>query len=285
MAWAVVLLRFAEYGAAAGLFGASLLLLLNPLGEEAPAGTERLLTGGASILAMAAPLHVLAQTALLAGSLSAALGADALGAVFSQMAFGKASIVRMVFALLAVGAGVALSGRARWRVSLALGAGCGASFAWMGHGAAGGWLHLAADIVHLLAAMGWIGALAAFCLALRRSPPAQLHRALRDFSGLGSVLVALLVFSGLINNAILVGWDIGKALSTPYGQILAAKLGLFALMLCLAAANRWRLTPALGSNVPAAMAGLRRSIALETALGFGVVALVAWLGTLPPVLE
>src|SRR3546814_8278467 len=34
---------------------------------------------------------------------------------------------------------------------------------------------------------------------------------------------------------------------SPYGQLLLAKLALFALMLALAAANRWRLTPALAA--------------------------------------
>src|SRR3546814_18326855 len=51
-----------------------------------------------------------------------------------------------------------------------LGAGALASLAWSSHGAASegalGWLHLASDIMHLLAASAWIGALAAFVLIL-----------------------------------------------------------------------------------------------------------------------
>jgi putative copper resistance protein D len=59
-------------------------------------------------------------------------------------------------------------------------------------------------------------------------------------------------------------------------------------MLGLAAANRFRLTPALAmvldepSRQRKALADLRRSIALETAAALGVVALVAWFGTLAP---
>ena len=62
-------------------------------------------------------------------------------------------------------------------------------------------------------------------------------------------------------------------------------------MLGLAAANRYRLTPALNRGLNTrlgqdkALADLRRSLAIETALGLGVLALVAWFGTLPPPME
>src|SRR3546814_8655355 len=54
--------------------------------------------------------------------------------------------------------------------------------------------------------------------------------------------------TGLINSQMIVGAEnLGRSLSSPYGQLLLAKLALFALMLALAAANRWRLTPALAA--------------------------------------
>ncbi len=56
-------------------------------------------------------------------------------------------------------------------------------------------------------------------------------------------------------------------------------------MLGCAAVNRFRLTPRLagkGRSAPDALATLRRSIALESLLALLVIALVAWLGTLPP---
>lgn len=136
----------------------------------------------------------------------------------------------------------------------------------------------------------------AFCFLLRRRPPTPdldhaLHCALRGFAGVGSVLVAVLVASGLVNSWFLVGpTRIPDLWTTPYGQLLSLKLGLFAGMLLLAAVNRFRLTPALaaavngpGRSTHAALKSLRRSLMVETALAGLVVGLVAWLGTLAPV--
>jgi putative copper resistance protein D len=91
-----------------------------------------------------------------------------------------------------------------------------------------------------------------------------------------------------VNSWFLVGPDhLASLFTTPYGQVLLVKLLLFAAMLGLAGLNRFRLTPALGQALDAggasALASLQRSLALETAAAFLVLALVAWLGTLPPV--
>jgi putative copper resistance protein D len=170
-----------------------------------------------------------------------------------------------------------------------------ASFGWMGHGAAtagaAGGYHLAADIVHALTAAVWVGALVAFVFLLRGGAElATLHRALRRFSRIGVPLVAALVLSGLVNAWFLVGLDgIARLTTTPYGQLLLAKLAMVAAMLVLAAANRNRHTPAIESEIagvaadPANLARLRRSIVLETALGLAVLAAVAWFGTLQPI--
>ena len=116
-----------------------------------------------------------------------------------------------------------------------------------------------------------------------------LHRALHGFSGVGTAVVAVLLATGAINGWFLVGLDHLNGLwTTAYGRLLSLKLVLFVVMLGLAAANRFHLTPALGRGLGAqdsegaALAHLRRSVILETALGFGVLALVAWFGTLAP---
>ena len=78
-------------------------------------------------------------------------------------------------------------------------------------------------------------------------------------------------------------WGFGE-----YVQLLALKLALFAVMLGLAATNRFRLTPALSRDLDAgvvpleALRALRRSIAIEAGLAASVLAIVAWLGTLVP---
>jgi copper resistance protein D len=296
MSEAIIALRFIQFGGAAILFGSALFFLYGPLLKqiEAPHWTRRLLIWAASALIVATLLNFVLQLVGLAGSIPAAMEPSAWHTALLEMNFGKSSIFRFAFALLALWAIFSVpAGRRLWWICAGLGAATCASFAWMGHGAAtegmGGWIHLGADIMHCLAAAGWIGALVVFCLALRLNPLpniSRLHAALAAFSGVGSVFVAATILTGLVNTGFLVGWDLVRALSTPYGDVLAAKLALFGLMLALAAANRYRHAPALAGTLasPAlALINLRRSIGLETVAAFGVLALVSWLGTLPPV--
>jgi putative copper export protein len=118
----------------------------------------------------------------------------------------------------------------------------------------------------------------------------QMNFGLSSISGVGSTAVALIMLTGLVNSWFLVGpGRLADIWTTPYGQVLLAKLVVFAGMLGLAASNRYRLTPALGGALGAgispldSLSALRRSIVLETAAAFVVLGLVAWLGTLPPV--
>jgi len=72
-----------------------------------------------------------------------------------------------------------------------------------------------------------------------------------------------------------------------YSQVLAGKIGLFALMLALAAANRYWLTPKLQSAIGTAgptsesIQALKATIIFETVLAILVLAAVGWLGSLP----
>lgn len=215
------------------------------------------------------------------------------------MDFGKSSLIRAGLALLAFFATMVVPVSKRlWWISATLGGAICATFAWMGHGAATegkfGILHLAGDIAHILAAAGWIGALVIFCMVLVRPSPDLLAPnaicvSLASFSGVGTALVTIIIASGLINSAFLVGWNIQRIVSTTYGQVLIAKLLLFALMLALAARNRFRHTPTLANalqNVAPChrpLADLRRSVLTETCVAAAVLALVAWLGMLEPV--
>ncbi len=208
----------------------------------------------------------------------------------------------LVRALAALAALVVLTLRPGWRAPAALGAVAMASLAWMGHGpsseGAARWVHLFADIAHVLAAGVWLGALPMFAGLLweaRRQPAAvaePLFRVLHGFGGVGAASVAVIVASGLVNTWFLVGPPgIARLFTTLYGGLLTAKLVLFAGMLALAATHRFRLTPALGAalgegrDLPAALARLRRSVALETVLGLAVLFVVGWLGVLAPIAD
>lgn len=303
---AVIVLRLLQFSGAMVLFGSSLFLLYalprNGVGSAPQLSWPRpLLAWAAGGLLVTSALGLLAHTSILAGSVSEGLRLESLSAVMTTMSMGPSTAVRAsaaAFVLLVLA--LRRSDTASWWACAVAGAVVNASFAWMGHGAAtegaAGLLHLAGDILHTLAAGVWIGALVAFLLLLRpRAHSAELdavlHKALQGFSGVGSALVAVLVASGLVNSWFLVGPSrIAGLWTTPYGQLLSLKLALFAAMLALAAVNRFRLTPALGATVAEngcssakALAALRRSLILETALAVLVLGLVAWLGTLAPV--
>jgi putative copper resistance protein D len=287
------------------LFGSSLFFLyaLPPAGPGSARGLgwarPLLLASGATIL-VAAVLGLLAQTIVLAGSVHDGLQPDALGAAVTGMSFGKSSLARVVTAGLFMGAFLLTKpGRPGWWTAAIAGGAICASFAWMGHGAATkgavGLLHLSSDIAHTLAASIWIGALVVFLILLatdRRQAGANrqaLHRALHGFSGLGSALVAVLLATGLVNSWFVFGLaGVSRLWTSAYGQLLTLKLALFAVMLGLAAANRFHLTPRLGAALGRpttagdAVAALRKSLAWETGISIAVLGLVAWFGTLAP---
>lgn len=301
---AVIVLRLMQYAGAMVLMGSSLFFVYAlPASGDGSAAEARwarpLLIGAGLLVAVAAIFGIGAQSSVLAGSISDGLKTETLTAVVAGMNLGKAAVVRASVAILAVFGLLFLKpGRPAWIIAALLGAIATASLAWMGHGAATegplGRLHLGSDVLHALAAAVWIGALTGFfgLLAVASTTPATsqaLHRALHGFSGIGSALVAVLVLTGLINSWVLVGPEhLSNLLTTAYGRLLSLKLIVFLAMLALAAANRFRHTPALGRVLSAdlspdlALRTLRRSVILETALGLAVLALVAWFGTLPP---
>ncbi|WP_370308371.1 copper homeostasis membrane protein CopD [Sphingobium abikonense] len=181
----------------------------------------------------------------------------------------------------------------RVRLSLLPAAVAAATLAWTGHASAtedmAGQVHRAADVAHIWAASAWIGALAILLRSLLTHHPTTANmrhvaRMLSRFAVMGSLIVVSLVLSGAVNAVIIVGLDqLPAMVQARYGLLLTIKLLLFGLMLLLAAANRWWLTPRLeGGNDQQAIGWLRLSLALETSTAVAIVALVAWLGTLDP---
>lgn len=304
---AQVLVRLAQYAGAAILFGSSLFLLygLPRAGPASPASLrwpQILLNSGALVTVSAAALGLLTQTSVMAGSWAEGLKPESLAFVITGTGIGQAGVFRVVAGAAALAILLTLRpGSLVWGLVSAVGAASCASLAWMGHGAAteglGGRVHLVADILHSLAAAAWTGALVAFVLlcwprsAASAEHQRSLHGALHGFAGVGAALVGVIVATGAVNSWFLIGPDRLDGLwTTAYGRLLLAKLGLFAVMLVVAASNRFRLTPALahsldgGASTPhAALTALRRSLILETTAAGAILVLVAWLGTLAPV--
>jgi putative copper resistance protein D len=175
------------------------------------------------------------------------------------------------------------------------------SLAWMGHAAgatgAGANTHLTSDILHIVAAGIWVGGLAPLALFMWRVDGSDHHQhlatsgpVLRRFSNLGVISVAVLFVSGLVNTWFLTN-HLRGLIGTRYGVLLQIKLALFLGMLCIAAANRFRLLPQLveiadpphqPGNV-VTLRQLRRNTGVEIALGLAVLYIVGLLGVTPPV--
>lgn len=232
--------------------------------------------------------------------LGAVLSQDIAGAVLTRTRFGQDWLVRLVLAgslascLIVRHFSKSRASAAGGWLALALAAAMLASLAWSGHGAATpgapGDLHLAADILHLIAAGFWLGTLPPLVLLLviARRPDDALwvevaRVATRRFSQLAMASVTVLLATGLVNTWFLAG-TVPALVGTEYGRLLLAKIALFLAMLMAAAVNLLRLTPRLGGVAAAArtVGQLRRNALIETALGVGVLGIVGVLGRLPP---
>jgi copper resistance protein D len=286
--WATIGIRFALYADLMLLFGLPLFALYAP-GEGWAVDVRRRIASALALAGIALSLLSIAvMTASMAGVPLAQVDPGAIRMMITDTPMGQA----WAFRLVSLGALLAFAiFRPRSLVAAAILGGIAlASLAWTGHGAAGegnaGWVELVADVAHLLAAAAWIGALVGLAaMVFGKADAAAAYAALDQFSRTGGIIVAVVVVSGLVNSAYLVGvHHIADLPATAYGRLLIVKLVLFAGMLGLAALNRFRLTPALdaGSDGPKSFAALRYSLALEAGTAMAILGLVAWLGTLEP---
>lgn len=300
--WSLIGVRFALYLAMAALFGLAAFSLYALRGRERDdaLALRPLLVSSAGLSLLISAAWVVLTASSMAGTPAWPVDREAVGALLTGSAIGAAWKLRMVMLALAALAALVAGGRGIWLGAVAL---CSAvalaTLAWTGHGAmdeaAMGWVHLIADILHLIASGAWVGALLGLVLLVTRRAarvdPAHLgltHRALHGFGAVGTIVVGTIVVTGLVNGWMLVGINNLAALPmTLYGQLLLAKLALFVAMLGLASLNRFRLTPAFEQSIAAddhggALAALRTSLAVEIACVVAILGLVAWLGTLAP---
>lgn len=229
-----------------------------------------------------------------------ALSTDLLSTVLNQTQFGRVSEIRFVLAIVLTGCltydRLALS---RW---LGVGSALGliTTIAWTGHAGATpgeiGNLHLTADVLYLIAAAAWLGGLVPLALLLagaRRYHALAWASLARDatqrLSTLGVVSVATLLATGIVNAWILIG-SVHALLISEYAHLLMFKVALFAVMLAIAATNRFWLTPQLALSAGSqshlnALRQLMRNSIVEIAVGLAVFAIVGLLGTMHPAIH
>lgn len=223
---------------------------------------------------------------------------------------GMAWLYRSAALVIALAAALGMTRRPTFAAATLAAAGsiAVATLVWSGHAGAtegaAGLFHKVSDILHLIAAAVWIGAIGAFLLLTSRRILADMpggldlaSRSLDQFSRVGTICVLVIIATGLVNGQMIIGAEnLGRSLTEPYGQLLLAKLALFSLMLALAAANRWHLAPALAivkagagtdgldsaADKAKAVSAMRRSLVIEASAALAILALVAWFGTLEP---
>jgi putative copper resistance protein D len=210
--------------------------------------------------------------------------------VLTDTRFGLVWCIRLALALLLA---LLLPWPATRRLQVTIAAAFVVLPALVGHAGAtpglAGDLHLASDMLHLLAAGAWLGGLPAFAFLLwraRRSAgrrrDAAVVRVVDRFSLLGVFSVGILLASGLLNS-----WNLLNGphdlIASDYGRLVALKIVLFAAMIAIAAVNKFYLRPRLPK--PAVLRALLRNSLAEIGLGLCVLLFVGLLGTLPPALH
>lgn len=143
-----------------------------------------------------------------------------------------------------------------------------------------GRVHQFNDVVHVLAAGAWLGALPVVVLLLSdiSSPwsAAAVRQALSRFSAAGHVAVLGVIVSGASNVWLVLG-RLPSDAHDRYQAMLMVKIGLTATMVLAAVINRYVLVPAARRSALAAR-NLRRLTLAEIVLAAGIIAMVAVLG-------
>ena len=286
------------------LFGLALFGLYSLKGQERMSGAvlpfRSMLAGTAVLGVVLSVASMLMMASAMSGESDFAELRPHIEMMMLETDVGLACMARTV-ALVVAGLAVMLRapGFSLWVAAFAGGIAL-SSLAWNGHGAMDDgsrrdW-HFAVDILHLLVAGAWLGALVAFALMAKTNAlQTEAHirllaRAVNRFEVIGAVIVVVITVTGVVNYLFIVGPKLDEVFLTTYGVLLFIKVVLFAGMLVLAALNRIHLGPFLerslqnGQYTVAANA-LRRSVVVELAAAVLIVGLVAWLGTLSPEME
>jgi putative copper resistance protein D len=259
--------------------------------------TLRVAWSGLAVSVASGVIWLLLQAASMSGlPLGEAMAPAVLSTVLNETQFGLVFEARLALAAVLAGClAYDRLARSRW-LGLVSAIGWIAGIAWTGHGGSTngplGIVHLAADLLHLVATAAWLGGLFSLVLLLgaaRGTDDASISLAAevtKRFSTLGIASVGTLFLTGIVNAWFLVG-SLDALLVTGYGRLLTLKIGLFAVMVAFAAINRFWLTPRLQlpAESPArlySLGRLTRNSAIEVVLGLMIYGIVGVLGTLHP---
>jgi copper transport protein len=290
-----VLSRFVTFVALLMLVGVVVFKLgvLDQVGDvgdktrlEATRSLARLAGAAAIVLAMAAAARLQLQQELFTDPSHLVH----LQTIAANTEWGRAWILQVASAvILAAATWVGRRGyRAPWMVAAAAAVPLAFSPALGGHAAAAAdsrGIAIAADGLHVLGAAGWLGGLA--CL-LFVGLPAAVHAAegrwravaslVSAFSPVALTCTGIVLLTGVVSVWLRLG-AFAPLWTTGYGRVLLVKLALLVGVAGTGAYNWLRVKPTLGTAT--ATARLRKSAAVELAVGIAVIIATAVLVALP----
>lgn len=277
--WARWLLRFVDFGAVTLIAGVVVCCLFVWPRAWSSGRVRRLALVGVVAGLLAAVIELFIVISDIDDTLDQAL----------ETRIGGALGVRLALYLL-VGAFMGLSilrRRIRWTAAAVVTLGLIGTWAWSGHARTGRWsgLGVVLDVVHFAAGAAWIGALIVVFLAALR--PVNRHGTTDPagvtsrFGRLTAVAVPLVAVTGIAQTA-RVSSALEDLVDLTFGRLVLVKVGLLALLLVFANANRRRLQRAAerGAWANEGAAGrlrlnMRRAMGTEFVLGLGVLGVTA----------
>ena len=289
----MALLRGTHVAALVSLFGTLVFLTLvvpSAMAEgtiDAPRLRQRLLrvarfsTVCALIIGIA---WLMVETVVIAGTDSVALTLHALPVIALQTQFGRWLLLRCIVLLMV------LPLLRPWRmgiiIAIMMAAIALAVQPMLGHvGAVGGGIGttlILSEVMHLLAAGMWLGGLLPLFITIGTLPHDAAATACRSFTPIGLSAVLVLGGTAVVQVAQFMG-GLPGLFGTGYGHVALVKLGLFVVLLVLAALNRLALTDRLAGTAPdSARHHMRVSIATEAVLGALVVITAGFLASHTP---
>jgi putative copper export protein len=218
--------------------------------------------------------HYLLESGRMAGEMRGVID-PAMQMMALQSSMGAAFAMRVAgLALVAVGLRKSTDTVAAAGVLLAV-----AAFAATGHTSDSSHRAAAAIllILHLLVVAFWVGALCPLYIAAKQEPPAVAAKLIDMFSTVATWAVPGIALAGIGLTVLLV--PAVAVFSQPYGQLLLTKAALFALLIAMAAFNKWTFGPACANDDPRASLPFRRTVALEYMLICVVLAVTAVMTT------
>jgi copper transport protein len=273
-------LRYGSYLAIMAVLG----ILLTSAYVWADAGAHPLLRRllGGSLVAVA--VLAFAQVLVIASDVSGRAPWASFGSVDAATTT-DAGMALMLRIALALSLGIVLSqyrtvrAEVFWTAVSLPGLALLGTWAFAGHARSMRWpeVGVVTDVVHHAAAAAWIAGLAIVgWIVIPRTAPNVALRAVRNFSRVAAISVAVLVATGIVQSLRLVG-SVSDLLDGDHGRYLVVKVIVLAGMLALAQVNRQRVERAVDDDTQLVdrVGAMRRTVVAEFALGLVIIGITA----------